>query len=157
MKTNTLHFANKYEARAHIAISLVNNKLLEDSIVADIEIAEKCCNDLYLPDDDLPIQKDNDMWSLDYFYKQIGLVKMTFSKERLEHILEVRKYLRDKGVPELKYTPPQKVILNNNIQQCYKKNDEKSSLPHIRNIIIGGIVVVTIITAAIVLTKILSK
>lgn len=96
-------FKNKYEARAHITVSLINNKLDEKEIINDMEKAAESCHDLYLPDDDLPIQDDKSMWSLDYFYKQIGLVKMTFSKERLIHILEVRKYLRSSGEHALQH------------------------------------------------------
>ena len=37
----------------------------------------------------------------DYYFYQLGCLKLIFSKERISHILEVRQYLREIGASEL--------------------------------------------------------
>lgn len=100
-------FADKYEARAHLIISLIKNKLTETDIIKDLDIAENDCLDLYVAfDDDIPML-DKIEWNAEYFYFQAGCLKLTFSKERIYHVLEVREYLREIGVAELQpSTPP---------------------------------------------------
>lgn len=94
-------FDNKYEARAHLVISLIKDKLKNADLILDLSIVENDCNDLYDAfDEDIPMFGKSE-WSLDYFYAQIGYLELIFSKERIYHILEVRLYLREIGLPEL--------------------------------------------------------
>lgn len=94
-------FTNKYEARAHLVILLIKNKLTKTDIIKDLDIAEGDCQDLYVAfDDDIPML-DKSEWDAVYFYFQAGCLKLTFSKERIYHVLEVREYLRETGVVEL--------------------------------------------------------
>lgn len=106
MQQNKLSFKSKYEGHTYMAVSLIKNKLTNQEIRQDLIIIEKVFDDLYQPfDKDIPILSQ-DKWDADYFYYQIACAELIFSKERIYHILEVRQYLRDQGVPELQYTPP---------------------------------------------------
>ncbi len=131
--SSTIRFDNKHAARAHLVMSLINNRLLEADIDEDISIAEGCCNDLYLAfDNDLPIEPAKNNWDLDYFYKQIGLVEMTFSKERLAHILKVRKYLREKGVPELQYISTHNHVTDAGLEEKKFYNEPETIKPKLK-------------------------
>lgn len=125
-------FDNKHAARAHLIISLINNRLLEVDINEDILIAESCCSDLYLVfDNDLPML-NADKWNLDYFYSQIGRVELVFSKERLQHILEVRKYLREQGVPELQYISTHNHVTDADLEEKKFYNEPETIKPKLK-------------------------
>jgi len=142
---NTLTFDNKHAARAHITVSLINNRLLETAISKDIQIAEDCCDDLYLPfDDDLPLLSEA-QWDLDYFYNQAGRVELVFSKERLQHILKVRKYLREKGVPELQYIPPREKSSTYVPNEASTSSNQPNDSHNLKKIVIGGVIAVVVV------------
>lgn len=145
MQQNKLNFKSKYEARAHIVVSLIKNKLTNEDIQQDLEVAEKMCDDLYLPfDDDIPISVQN-KWDTDYFYYQIGCAKLIFSKERIYHILEVRQYLHDQGAPELQYIPPcekSNAYANN---EASTSSNQPNNGHNLKKIVIGGVVVVIVV------------
>ena len=49
--------------------------------------------DKYIGDNLVTIQTNKEMWNIDYFLEQITLLNVNFSKERLEHCLELREHI----------------------------------------------------------------
>lgn len=145
MQNNKINFEDKHAARAHIAVSLIKNKLVNESIQHDLAIAEKMCDDLYSPfDEDIPILS-KDKWNLDYFHSQISYAELIFSKERITHILEVRQYLRDQGVPELQYTPQHGKSSANDPTKYSTGSNQTTDKNKLKKIVIVGVVAVVVV------------
>jgi hypothetical protein len=46
------------------------------------------------------VEKDKNKWSKDYYVDQVSLLQNNFSRERLQHILDVKHFLTKKKIPQ---------------------------------------------------------
>lgn len=58
-----------------------------------------------------PSLDDNQLsWTADYFYRHMGAVSYNFSRKRIEHLIRVLEYCREKGFKGFVPTPPPSII-----------------------------------------------
>lgn len=74
------------------------------------------------------ISENSEDWNADYFDIQTEYLSGNFSKKRYLHLIEVRQYLRDKGVEGFVYLPRQEAVLSSEPEKP-QQTDPKASTP----------------------------
>lgn len=88
-------------ARGAIWALIDNNLLTIEELKKSIKYVEKHVDDLWVPYEvstlSLEINKDRNTWNTKLYNEMAAYASMNFSKERIDNLVQMREYLRQKG------------------------------------------------------------
>ncbi|HFU6606106.1 hypothetical protein PDJ82_22745 [Bacillus cereus group sp. TH43LC] len=114
--------------------------------------------DLWEVQDERALEQDSSKWTKDYLGYLKSDLRNNFSKERFDHIIEVGKVVRKKKTTSHTDNQPERVLQKTTKSEIPSKvSVNRSRMSKKGKLVIGGILIVTVVTAAVATANYLMK
>lgn len=118
-----------------LRLDLNNNRLTKNNLISNIQYAKSKVTDLFVPYEEKDfaheMSENKEEWSVKYYSDQMVFLKTNYAEERLMHLIDVREYLREKGVDGFVALPPKAKTSSSSTSQSSqsKSSSDTNNIP----------------------------